>query len=108
MAVIACENAIGATDTLAGFIKGKLSEDGLKTIEEKVAFGNSAIDRIVPAQDADAGLNVTIEKFFEWCVESKPFEKFGRPSIKGVHWVEELSPYIERKVCDWYDSLVLC
>ncbi|CAF9924436.1 MAG: protein disulfide isomerase (PDI) protein [Gomphillus americanus] len=98
LAVIACENAIGATDTLAGFIKGKLSEDGLKTIEEKVAFGNSAIDRIVPAQDADAGLNVTIEKFFEWCVESKPFEKFGRPSIKGVHWVEELSPYIERKL----------
>ena len=99
MAVIACENAIGATDTLAGFIKEKLSEEHLKTLGEKVAFGNSAIDRIVPEQDKNAGLNVTIEKFFEWCVESKPFQKFGHPSIKGVHWVEDLSPYIERKVC---------
>lgn len=97
LAVIACENAIGATDTLRGFIEQKLSPETLKTIAPKAAFANSAIDRIVPIQDEGAGLNVKIEKFYEWCVEEKPFN--GKPpAIKGVHFVEDLEPYIERKL----------
>jgi len=51
----------------------------------------------VPQQDADAGLNVKIEKFYEWCVESTPF-KGNPPPIKGIHYVEDLQPYIERKL----------
>ncbi|EMF10769.1 mannitol 1-phosphate dehydrogenase 1 [Sphaerulina musiva SO2202] len=97
LAVIACENAIGATDTLRGFIEQKLSPETLKNIAPKAAFANSAIDRIVPIQDEGAGLNVKIEKFYEWCVEEKPFN--GKPpAIKGVHFVEDLEPYIERKL----------
>ncbi|EMC93521.1 hypothetical protein BAUCODRAFT_244412 [Baudoinia panamericana UAMH 10762] len=98
LAVIACENAIGATDTLRGFIEQKLSEDTKKNIKEKARFANSAIDRIVPIQPADAGLNVLIEKFYEWCVESEPFKPGNPPDIKGVHYVEDLQPYIERKL----------
>lgn len=98
LAVIACENAIGATDTLAAFIKEKTPKDRVDSIGDRAAFGNSAIDRIVPQQDPKAGLNVTIEQFFEWCVESKPFAKSGLPKIEGVHWVENLEPYIERKL----------
>lgn len=97
LAVIACENAIGATDTLRGFIEQKLWPETLKNIAPKAAFANSAIDRIVPIQDEGAGLNVKIEKFYEWCVEEKPFN--GKPpAIKGVHFVEDLEPYIERKL----------
>lgn len=98
--VIACENAIGATDTLAGFIK-----DARNTPAERVEdhhlrarYANSAIDRIVPAQDPNAGLNVTLEKFFEWVVDKTPFEDVGIPSIDGINWVENLQPYIERKL----------
>ncbi|KAF2431359.1 mannitol-1-phosphate 5-dehydrogenase [Tothia fuscella] len=100
LAVIACENMIGATDALRGFIEQKLAEDTLKNISSKARFANSAIDRIVPNQDANAGLNVKIEKFFEWCVESKPFDgtKNGAPKIEGIHYVEDLRPYIERKL----------
>ncbi|EME38501.1 hypothetical protein DOTSEDRAFT_75882 [Dothistroma septosporum NZE10] len=98
LAVIACENAIGATDTLRGFIEEKLSADTKKNLATKAEFANSAIDRIVPIQDADAGLNVKIEKFYEWCVEEKPFVKSGPPKIKGVHYVDDLQPYIERKL----------
>ncbi|KAK6391366.1 protein disulfide isomerase (PDI) protein [Meristemomyces frigidus] len=98
LAVIACENAIGATDTLRGFIEQKLSEETKKNIKEKARFANSAIDRIVPIQDSDAGLNVKIEKFYEWCVESEPFKPGNPPNIKGVHYVEDLQPYIERKL----------
>ena len=98
LAVIACENAIGGTDTLMGFVKDKLSDEEKANLSSKVRAGNSAIDRIVPKQDPDAGMNVKIEKFYEWCVESKPFDGVGTPPIKGVHFVEDLEPYIERKL----------
>ncbi|KAF2125084.1 mannitol-1-phosphate 5-dehydrogenase [Dothidotthia symphoricarpi CBS 119687] len=99
IAVIACENAINATTTWRGFIEGKLSEDTKSSIDKKARFANSAIDRIVPQQEANAGLNVKIEKFFEWCVEQKPFDNGGKkPAIEGVHYVDDLEPYIERKL----------
>jgi mannitol-1-phosphate 5-dehydrogenase len=99
LAVIACENAINATDTLAGFIKDSknMDEETLNNLPGKAEFGNSAIDRIVPTQPADAGLNVVIESFYEWCVETTGF-KSGHPKINGVHWVDNLEPYIERKL----------
>lgn len=97
VAVIACENAIGATDTLAGYIREKLDEETLKSLDLKARFANSAIDRIVPNQDPNAGLNVRIEKFYEWCVDLVPF-KGQQPDIKGVHFVDNLTPYIERKL----------
>jgi mannitol-1-phosphate 5-dehydrogenase len=94
LAVIACENAIGATDTLAGFIK---QHSQVEDHSLRAAYANSAIDRIVPAQDADAGLDVKLEKFYEWVVESGPFN--GEvPSIDGIKWVDHLLPYIERKL----------
>jgi len=99
LAVIACENAINATTTWKGFIEPKLSEDSKSNLDKKARFANSAIDRIVPVQDADAGLNVKIEKFYEWCVEQKPFENGGKkPDVKGIHYVDDLEPYIERKL----------
>ena len=99
LAVIACENAINATTTWQGFIESKLSDATLENIDKKARYANSAIDRIVPQQDPNAGLDVKIEKFFEWCVEQKPFENGGKkPEIKGVHYVDDLEPYIERKL----------
>lgn len=98
LAVIACENAIGATDTLRGFIEKTLDDSVIKDIKKKALFANSAIDRIVPVQDEDAGLNVKIEKFYEWCVERPPFGSQGPPPIEGIHYVDELEPYIERKL----------
>lgn len=100
MAVIACENAIGATDTLAEFIKGPQNTpaDRVENLSDRARFANSAIDRIVPAQDPDAGLDVKLEKFYEWVVESAPFKGYPTPGIKGVKWVEDLEPYIERKL----------
>ncbi|XP_044714464.1 mannitol dehydrogenase rossmann domain-containing protein [Hirsutella rhossiliensis] len=74
--VIACENAIGATDTLAQHIKDPTNTDParLETHHLRARYANSAIDRIVPAQDPNAGLDVKLEKFFEWVVDRTPFE----------------------------------
>ncbi|KAI0109802.1 mannitol dehydrogenase domain-containing protein [Daldinia grandis] len=100
LAVIACENMIGATDALAGHIKDPKNtpEHRLEDHHERAAYANSAIDRIVPAQDPDAGLDVTLEKFYEWVVEATPFQHGEKPSIEGIKWVENLQPFIERKL----------
>ncbi|KAJ5776841.1 Mannitol-1-phosphate 5-dehydrogenase [Penicillium odoratum] len=98
LAVIACENMIGGTDALHGYIKDNTDPARIDTLGERALFANSAIDRIVPAQPADAGLNVRIEKFYEWVVEKTPFAKVGHPEIDAIHWVDHLEPYIERKL----------
>ena len=100
IAVIACENAIGATDTLAEHIKHPkhTPEDRLDDHHERARYANSAIDRIVPAQDPDAGLDVKLEKFYEWVVDATPFKDHSVPSIEGIKWVDDLIPYIERKL----------
>ncbi|KAI9775881.1 MAG: hypothetical protein M1839_000755 [Geoglossum umbratile] len=99
LAVIACENAIGATDVLAGFIKDSHTPEFRRgSLLDRARFANSAIDRIVPGQDPEAGLNVKIESFYEWVVHQTPFEPQGHPEIKGVKWVDDLQPYIERKL----------
>ncbi|KAK5100141.1 hypothetical protein LTR70_003333 [Exophiala xenobiotica] len=99
MAVIACENMINATDKLRDFIvdEKNMSAETKSELPKRAEFGNSAIDRIVPTQPTDAGLDVVIETFFEWCVETTGF-KSGPPDIKGIHWVDDLEPYIERKL----------
>lgn len=98
MAVIACENKIGATDHLREFIEQNISQDCLDTLQARARFANCAIDRIVPAQDPDTGLSVTLEHFSEWVVEKLPFEPFPPPAIEGIKWVKDLKPFIERKL----------
>lgn len=97
-AVIACENAIGATDTLAEHIKEHLPATRVEDLSTRARFANSAIDRIVPAQDPNSGLDVKLEKFYEWVVDRTPFADHEVPSIEGIHWVDNLEPYIERKL----------
>lgn len=97
LAVIACENMIGGTDKLKEFIDAKLTTS-TSELNKRARFANSAIDRIVPGQDANAGLNVKIEKFYEWCVDQSRFDKGEHPKIDGVHFVDDLTPYIERKL----------
>jgi len=98
LTVIACENAINATNTLRDFIEKSLDDVTKTDIANKAEFANSAVDRIVPMQDSDIGMDVKIEKFYEWCVESGPFKKRGPPKIDAIHWVDDLGPFIERKL----------
>ena len=94
LAVMACENAINATDLLKVEVLKALPDAALA---DTAIFANTAVDRIVPGQDPDAGLNVTVESFFEWAIESTPFGD-AVPDIKEAHFVEDLAPYIERKL----------
>lgn len=98
LAVIACENAIGASDMLLDHVKEHTSSSRIASLSDRARFANSAIDRIVPMQLPDQGLDVRIEKFSEWVVDQKPFAPFPHPPIDAIHWVDDLLPFIERKL----------
>lgn len=92
VAVMACENAINATDGLAESIREAYPE-----VDRIAVFANTAVDRIVPNQAPGQGLDVTVETYYEWAVESPAFGG-DAPRIPGITWVEDLAPYITRKL----------
>jgi mannitol-1-phosphate 5-dehydrogenase len=94
LAVMACENAINATDILRAEVLDNLEDPSLIA---RGVFANTAVDRIVPGQPEGAGLDVTVEAFFEWAVEKGPFGD-AVPVIPEAHFVDDLAPYIERKL----------
>ncbi|APZ35072.1 mannitol-1-phosphate 5-dehydrogenase [Microbacterium aurum] len=94
--VMACENAIGATDLLREEIRAQAGE-AWDAVANRAVFANTAVDRIVPAQAPGAGVDVTVEPFFEWAIERGPFGD-NPPHIPGAHFVDDLAPYIERKL----------
>jgi mannitol-1-phosphate 5-dehydrogenase len=96
LVVMACENAINATDALAGHVRDAVGTDEWPALAAKATFANTAVDRIVPAQ-AQGGLDVTVETYFEWAIERGPFGG-QEPSIPDATWVDDLAPYIERKL----------
>jgi mannitol-1-phosphate 5-dehydrogenase len=92
--VMACENAINATDLLRAEIE-KVYEGA--DLGARAVFANTAVDRIVPNQAEGQGLDVTVETFFEWVIDRTAFGG-NPPSIPGATYVDDLAPYIERKL----------
>ncbi|MCH8570579.1 mannitol-1-phosphate 5-dehydrogenase [Nesterenkonia sp. AY15] len=94
--IMACENALGATDTLRDHVQ-ELAGEQWEMLSARAVFANTAVDRIVPGQPVDGGVDVTVEPFYEWAIEAGPFGE-DRPNIPGAHFVDDLGPYIERKL----------
>ncbi|WDF32574.1 mannitol-1-phosphate 5-dehydrogenase [Arthrobacter agilis] len=92
--VMACENAINATDLLRSEVEQAYEGADLA---DRAVFANTAVDRIVPNQAAGQGLDVTVETFFEWVIDRTPFAG-NVPEIPGATYVDDLAPYIERKL----------
>lgn len=89
--VIACENMIGGSASLHQAIE---ASGGIGTAN--ASFPNAAVDRIVPLQQHADPLFVEVETFYEWVIETKGLAE--RPPLQGVTWVDEIGPYIERKL----------
>ncbi|WP_163581684.1 mannitol-1-phosphate 5-dehydrogenase [Gracilibacillus saliphilus] len=92
--VIACENQIGATDILKQHILDNVDEDTKERLAGRVQFFNSAVDRIVPIQEDNESLDVLVEPYYEWVVETAE----NIPTVEGMTIVDELAPFIERKL----------
>lgn len=95
--VIACENAIGGSAQLKELVYAKLDQNARGKAALSVAFPNAAVDRIVPLQQHEDILKVVVEPFYEWVVDASQMIP-GYTPVEGVHYVENLEPYIERKL----------
>ena len=94
--VMACENAINATDILKSEVAAQW-DPAAGSLDDDAVFANTAVDRIVPNQEAGQGLDVTVETFYEWVIDRTPFAG-KEPVIPGATFVDDLAPYIERKL----------
>lgn len=97
LTIIACENMIGGSSMLKQQVYQEIGEKEKVTFDRLYSFPDAAVDRIVPNQTNDQVLDVIVEPYYEWVVDRSAI-KGGLPRIDGIHFVEELAPYIERKL----------
>ncbi|WP_419876206.1 mannitol-1-phosphate 5-dehydrogenase [Candidatus Pristimantibacillus sp. PTI5] len=95
--IIACENAISGSSLLKRRVYEHLPAELHGEADGCIAFPNTAVDRIVPVQEHDDPLKVTVEPYFEWIVDRSAMME-GYLEIEGVKYVDALEPYIERKL----------
>ncbi|MCR8642792.1 mannitol-1-phosphate 5-dehydrogenase [Paenibacillus sp. N1-5-1-14] len=95
--VIACENMVGGSTILKGYVMETLTEAEQLQVGQFVGFPDSAVDRIVPNQQHEDKLRVEVEPFFEWIIDQKAFVG-SVPTIDKAHFVDDLTPFIERKL----------
>lgn len=95
--VIACENMIGGSQFFLGKVKEYLDADDLAYVAAYVGFPNAAVDRIVPNQAHVDPLHVIVEPFCEWVVDESQMKNTNL-KITGVHYANDLEPFIERKL----------
>lgn len=88
---------INGSSNLKDSVWKHLSEDEKGKLTDIIGFPNSAVDRIVPLQSHDDPLFVEVEPFYDWVINASEI-KGKRPEIAGVTYVNELLPYIERKL----------
>lgn len=95
--IIACENMVGGSDFLKEKVYEHLNDEERSVFDQQFSFPNSAVDRIVPNKISEDKLLVTVEPFFEWVVDESAI--IGEnPAIEGISFVQNLEPYIERKL----------
>ncbi|MFC4737124.1 mannitol-1-phosphate 5-dehydrogenase [Bacillus daqingensis] len=96
--VMANENALHATALLKEAVKKHLSPEQFAAIAEKTGFPNVAIDRLSLTKADDQVEMVLVEPYFEWIVEQPAIVNDTTAQLEGVTYVEDLAPYIERKL----------
>lgn len=95
--VIACENMIGGSQFLLNKVREFLNEEDLSYVDDFIGFPNAAVDRIVPMQQHEDPLFVSVEPFCEWLVDDTQ-SKAKQIRLDNVGYVSDLTPYIERKL----------
>ncbi|MGB9679127.1 MAG: mannitol-1-phosphate 5-dehydrogenase [Thermoanaerobacteraceae bacterium] len=96
--IMACENVLFATNIIKNSILENEHKDFIEYVNQKIGFPNTAVDRIVPNVDIkkELPIDVAVEDFYEWDIEKKSI--IGDLSIKGAELVDDLEPFIERKL----------
>lgn len=95
--VVACENMIGGSQFLFEKVQAFLSAEDMAFVKQYIGFPNAAVDRIVPIQHHEDPLFVSVEPFSEWVIDATQ-SKNKELRLEDVEYVENLEPYIERKL----------
>lgn len=95
--VLACENALGGSTVLKGHVLRHLDAECAAYLESHVGFPDCAIDGIIPPVKDAAPADVTAEEYYEWDSLKSGF-RGPLPQITGLNIVDDLSPYLERKL----------
>ncbi len=95
--IIACENMVGGSTLLKERVFEHIDDEEKAAFSSLYGFPDAAVDRIVPNQENEDILEVTVEPYYEWVVEEKNI-KGDKPAISGINYVSHLQPYIERKL----------
>lgn len=95
--IIANENAINATNILKTALVSQLPAEHINILEN-VGFVNSAIDRQAVTRQYNQKQITAVEPFWEWVINQKEMVDNGLPKITDVTYVNELQPYIEKKL----------
>jgi len=95
--IICCENGIRASSQLKVFVYDHTDPSLRAWADTHIAFVDSGVDRIVPPIICEAPLDVAVERFFEWNIDSTQV-KGSLPEIEGMNQTPELLAHIERKL----------
>ncbi|WP_019911732.1 mannitol-1-phosphate 5-dehydrogenase [Paenibacillus sp. HW567] len=95
--VFACENGVNSSEKLKSSVYGHMEQEVKALADSFIAFPSVMVDRIVPVQTHKDPLEILVEPFSEWVIPRT--DMIGSyKEIKGVHYVEKLDPYLERKL----------
>lgn len=97
--IIACENAVGASEILKKEVMKYLTKEEIESMEGLIGFPNSSVDRIVPpvSYEMKNPLDVVVESYYEWNVDKDGF-RGEIPKIQGMNLTGSLIAYVERKL----------
>lgn len=96
--IIANENAIHASQLLKKQIEQLVSRRDMDQIHAYVGFPNSAIDRLSLGKQEGGREIALVEPYFEWIIHETEMVNTQLPKIRDVSYVQDLQPYIERKL----------
>ncbi len=95
--ILACENALGGSTILKSHVLTCLPEEGKTYLEQYIGFPDCAIDGIIPPNANSLPADVTAEEYYEWDSLKSGF-RGPLPEVEGLHIVDDLSPFLERKL----------
>jgi len=98
--IVACENLQNATVKLREALENELSDERERIyMQDNIGFAVCSVDRIVPPFSSDNILDVGVEPFYEWTVDSSSLKKTDPDVIiEGMHATDNLDAYVQRKL----------
>ena len=96
--ILANENMLYGSDYLSNQLKEMCSEAEWSQIKPVACFVNTAIDRLSMSTKINEEEVALVEEYFEWVIEKKRCFEPLSSLIKGATFVDDLKPFIERKL----------